>query len=518
MLSGVLPIDKGKVSVVGHFPTSPVMARDLGIATVFQEVMIADEASVVDNLFIGSDDFWYKNLTLREKAKKAEELMEDLVGEYVDPNTLAINLSLPIKAWITIGRAFLRENTKVLILDESSAALDFDSTERLFKKMREFRDSGMAVFIVTHRIAELIRISDKATVMRDGVDVGVLDKKDLNEKNLLSLMTGKVVSGEKSKDVAVQTKSEKVVIRAKDLVVWPESAPVNLEIRRGEILGVTGLDGNGHDDFVKILAGVQESHGGTTEVLNINDKFVKYNTLMEAKELGISFVSGDRKKEGILPNLSIYENMVIPLYRTTSRAGFLGFINWLELNGVYEWELDRLNIKTGFKSDLVTSLSGGNQQKVMIARSFGQHPKILILNDPARGIDVNTKTDLYHHLRKYVEEGNSVVFLSSELEEFIGLCPKVIVFRHGSVFDIFENEKVNADTLLQGMFGQTQGIGSTSMSKSNNTSISEKLNDTNTNLRNANASDKKIIKIVDFDKEKKLKEENMQKKIKVKSF
>ena len=518
VLSGVLPIDKGKVSVVGHFPTSPVMARDLGIATVFQEVMIADEASVVDNLFIGSDDFWYKSLTHREKVKKAEELMEDLVGEYIDPNTLAINLSLPIKAWITIGRAFLRENTKVLILDESSAALDFDSTERLFKKMREFRDSGMAVFIVTHRIAELIRISDKATVMRDGVDVGVLEKKDLNEKNLLSLMTGKAESGEKSKDVAVQTKSDKVVIRTKDLVVWPEGEPVNLEIRRGEIIGVTGLDGNGHDDFVKILAGVQESHGGTTEVLNINDKFVKFNTLMEAKELGISFVSGDRKKEGILPNLSIYENMVIPLYRTTSRAGFLGFINWLELNGVYEWELDRLNIKTGLKSDLITSLSGGNQQKVMIARSFGQHPKILILNDPARGIDVNTKTDLYHHLRKYVEEGNSVVFLSSELEEFIGLCPKVIVFRHGSVFDIFENEKVNADTLLQGMFGQTQGIGSTNISKSNNTSISEKVNHTNTSLRNEDASDKKIIKIIDFDKEKKFKAKGIDKKIKIKSF
>ena len=217
VLSGVLPIDKGKVSVVGHFPTSPVMARDLGIATVFQEVMIADEASVVDNLFIGSDDFWYKSLTHREKVKKAEELMEDLVVDDIDPNTLALDLSLPIKAWITIGRAFLRENTKVLILDESSAALDFDSTERLFKKMRELRDSGMAVFIVTHRIAELIRISDKATVMRDGVDVGVLDKKDLNEKNLLSLMTGKVQSGEKSKTVAVQTKSDKVVLNVKDL-------------------------------------------------------------------------------------------------------------------------------------------------------------------------------------------------------------------------------------------------------------------------------------------------------------
>jgi len=518
VMSGVLPIDKGKVSVMGSFPTSPVMARNLGIATVFQEVMIAEEASVVDNLFIGSDDFWYKNFTQREKVLKAQELMEDLAGEYIDPYTQVLDLSLPIKAWITIGRAFLRENTKVLILDESSAALDFDSTERLFKKMRELRDNGVAVFIVTHRIAELIRISDKATVMRDGKDVGVLEKKDLNEKNLLSLMTGRAESGEKSTSVAVKTKTDKVVMRAENLVVWPESTPVNFEVRRGEMVGVTGLDGNGQDDFVKILAGVQESNGGATEVVNINDKFVKYNSLMDAKNNGIAFVSGDRKKEGILPNLSIYENLVVPLYRTTSKAGWLGFINWLELNGIYEYEVERLSIKTGPKDNLIGSLSGGNQQKVMIARSLATHPKILVLNDPARGIDVSTKRDLYTHLRKFVEEGNTVIFLSSELEEFIGLCPKVVVFRHGTIFDIFENEKVNADTLLEGMFGQTAGIGSTGISRSNNTSISGKVNDTNTNLRSGEAQDKKIIKIIDFDKEKKSKENNSNKKIKIKTF
>ena len=518
VMSGVLPIDKGKVSVMGRFPTSPVMARDLGIATVFQEVMIAEEASVVDNLFVGSDDFWHKNLTQREKVLKAQELMEDLVGEYVDPYAPVFNLSLPIKAWITIGRVFLRENTKVLILDESSASLDFDSTERLFKKMREFRDSGMAVFIVTHRIAELIRISDKATVMLDGKDVAVLEKKDLNEKNLLSLMTGKAESEEKSKAVAVQTKSDKVVIRAKDVVVWPESAPVNLEIRRGEILGVTGLDGNGHDDFVKILAGVQESHGGTTEILDINDKFVKYSSLIDAKNNGISFASGDRKKEGILANLSIYENLVIPLYRTTSKAGWLGFINWLELNSVFDWEVERLNIKTGQKDNLITSLSGGNQQKVMIARSFAQLPKVLILNDPARGIDVSTKRDLYIHLRKFAEEGNTVIFLSSELEEFIGLCPKVIVFRNGTIFDIFENEKVNSDTLLHGMFGQTAGVGSTSISKSNNMNVSKKTDDTDTYVRNLDTSNKKIINVVYFEKEKKSEDKNLDKKIKIKTF
>jgi len=338
----------------------------------------------------------------------------------------------------------------------------------LFKKMRELRDNGVAVFIVTHRIAELVRISDKATVMRDGKDVGVLEKKDLNEKNLIGLMTGRTESGEKSKTVALQAKTEKVVMRAENLVVWPDSKPVNFEVKKGEIIGVTGLDGNGQDDFVKILAGVQTSHGGTTEILDSNENFLKYNSLDDAKNNGISFVSGDRKKEGILPNLSIYENLVIPLYKKTSKAGFLGFVNWMELNGIFDWEVERLSIKTGPRDNLIGSLSGGNQQKVMIARSFAQHPKVLILNDPARGIDVSTKRDLYVHLRKYVEEGNTVVFLSSELEEFIGLCPKVMVFRNGTVFDIFENEKVNADTLLEGMFGQTAGISETVISSKSN--------------------------------------------------
>jgi len=512
VLSGVLPIDKGKVSVMGQTPTSPVMSRNMGIATVFQEVMIAEEASVVDNLFVGSDDFWYKNLTQREKVIKAQEIMEDLVGEYVDPYTQAFNLSLPIKAWITIARAFLRENTKLLILDESSAALDFDSTERLFKKMRELKENGVAVFIVTHRIAELVRISDKATVMRDGKDVGVLEKKDLNEKNLIGLMTGRAESGEKSKSVAVQTKTDNVVMRAENLVVWPESKPVNFEVKRGEIVGVTGLDGNGQDDFVKILAGVQESHGGITQISDGNGKFIKYNTLDDAKKNGISFVSGDRKKEGILPNLSIYENLVVPLYKKTSRAGFLGFVDWLELNGIFDWEVDRLSIKTGPRDNLITSLSGGNQQKVMIARSFAQHPKVLILNDPARGIDVSTKRDLYVHLRNFVEEGNTVIFLSSELEEFIGLCPKVIVFRNGTVFDIFENEKINADTLLEGMFGQTAGIGETKISSLKNTDVNKKQVKFS---ENKNVAENKIIKVIDFEKDN---NNDNSKKIKIKTF
>ena len=161
VISGVLPLDKGKFSILGQSPASPIEAQKVGIATVFQEVMIAEEATVYENLFIGYDGFFGKKITNREKVEKAANIMMELAGEFIDPYTIASQLSLGLKAWITIGRAFLR-NPKVLILDESSAALDFDSTERLFSKMRELKSKGAAIFIVTHRIAELVRISDRA--------------------------------------------------------------------------------------------------------------------------------------------------------------------------------------------------------------------------------------------------------------------------------------------------------------------------------------------------------------------
>ena len=183
VLAGVLPIDSGKVSVNGEHPSTPKESRDLGLAMVFQEVLVSDESSVVDNLFIGTDGFFTKTMSDNEKQNKARALMSELADEEIDPLAPAGNLPLSTKAWITITRALLSE-PKVLILDESSAALDFDSTERLFKKMRELRDKGTAIIIVSHRIAELVRISDRCTVMRDGKDVGVLEKQDINEEQV----------------------------------------------------------------------------------------------------------------------------------------------------------------------------------------------------------------------------------------------------------------------------------------------------------------------------------------------
>ena len=456
VLAGVLPIDSGKVSIKGAHPSTPKESRNLGVAMVFQEVLVADEASVVDNLFIGVDGFITKNLSDKEKQDKARELLSELADEEIDPLMPAGNLPLSIKAWITIARGLLRE-PDVLILDESTAALDFDSTERLFEKMRELRDKGSAVIIVSHRIAELVRISDRCTVMRDGIDVGVLEKDEVTEKNLLRLMTGKDQKTEKTKDEAHQTKYSQVSLKTKNMQVWPDSEKSDFELLKGEIVGVTGLDGHGQDDFIRILAGVANAYEGFTEVgINHGHKYFSIKSLEDAIKHDIEFVSGDRKREGILPNLSIIENLGISMYHKFSKIPGVRFIDWAAINDVVDWEVERLAIKTGPRENLITSLSGGNQQKVMLGRAFATQPKILILLDPARGIDLNTKLDLYKQLREFADDGNSVVYMSSELEEFIGFCSRVVVFREGSIFETFIDEQINADGILESMFGHRQ--------------------------------------------------------------
>lgn len=455
VISGVIPIDAGQVSVLGRSPAAPHEARAAGIATVFQEVLVADDCSVVENLYLGADSLWSRALSTTEKYETAKSLMKELTGLPIDPDTLVGMLPLNIKQWITIGRALLCK-PRVLILDESSAALDLDSTERLFAKMRAMRDAGAAVIIVTHRIAELIRVCDRATVLRDGQDVGVLEKGEITEKNLLRLMTGK----SDSPTEAVQQKATEqlggVVLRARQMKVWPQAVPVNCQLRQGEILGVAGLDGQGQSEFVRMLAGVDPTFQSAPQVQNEQGEFVDITDLKSAVNRGVSYVSGDRKREGIFANLSIFENLLMPLYRRKTRGGKLALIDWSSLDGIFDWEVERLAIRMGERGNKITSLSGGNQQKVLIGRAFALNPSILILNDPARGIDVGAKAELYRHLRDFASIGKSVIYLSSEIEEFVGFCSRVLVFRNGSVFDQFTGADIHPKPILEAMFGQTR--------------------------------------------------------------
>lgn len=454
VISGVLIPDSGQVSILGRSATSPAEARALGIANVFQEVLVAEECSVLDNLYLGADNLFSSPLSRDEKLSRAAALMRELLGFDIDLDAAVGSLPLSIKQWITIGRALLT-NPKVLILDESSAALDFDSTERLFRKMRQLTAAGASILIVTHRTAELVRIADRATVLRDGVDVGCLAKEDITEDRILGMIAGP----ERQKAQADHPVSERLVhapvLRIEDAKIWPGAAPVNLAVYPGEILGITGLDGQGQADFVRCIAGVQPLVAGRITMFR-EGRAEAVDSLLAARDNKISYVSGDRKKEGIFANLSIFENLLMPVYREYRAGGVLNLINKVKLTPLFEWESSKLAVKMGSRDNLITSLSGGNQQKVLIARAFAEKPVVLVLNDPARGIDIGAKLDLYRNLRDFAARGNAVIFLSSEIEEFLNLCTRVHVFRNGAIAFSFE-PPYDAHVLLNAMFGRRLG-------------------------------------------------------------
>ena len=454
VISGVLPVDAGQVNVLGHTPGSPHEARAIGVATVFQEVLIADECSILDNLYIGADRLFSKSLPTGAKVAAAKSLMMELTGLDLPLDQPAGGLPLSLKQWITIGRALLCD-PKVLILDESSAALDLDSTERLFAKMRDLRERGSAVLIVTHRIAEMMRISDRVTVLRDGRDVGVLEKGDITEKNLLRLMAGRSEAPAQPLAAPREVREDGVVLKTDALKLWPGGRAIDFRLHRGEILGIAGLEGQGQNEFVRVLAGIQKGHGAAPMVATAKGSYAAVDSLAEARRHGVSYVSGDRKREGIFANLNIFENMLLPLYRAKSRGGKLAIVDWRALSGSFEWEREKLSVRMGDRGDMITSLSGGNQQKVLIGRAFALSPNILVLNDPARGVDVGAKADLYGHLQDFAAGGRSVVYLSSEIEELVGFCARVLVFRNGGVFEELGGAAVTADRILAAMFGQT---------------------------------------------------------------
>jgi len=454
VISGVLTPDRGQVSIFGKSASTPAESKELGIANVYQEVLVADECSVLDNLFMGADGLFETAEPREVREARASRILNELLGFELSPDTIVGDLPLSVKQCITIARGVLT-NPRVLILDESSAALDFGATERLFSKIRELKAQACAIFVVTHRIAELVRIADRATVLRDGVSVGTLQRDEITEENILRLIAGPERERAQTDSVPVQRSSERPVLRMNEVSVWPDTRPFDFKLYPGEIVGVTGLDGQGQAEFVSAIAGVGTLINGSISLVrdNVAEPVV---TLNDARTNGIAYVSGDRKKEGLFPNLSIFENMCISIYPEYSGKGVAQVIDWGKLKSVFTHETGNLATRMGDSGNLITSLSGGNQQKILIARAFAERPNVLVLNDPARGIDVGTKLDLYRNLRHYVSRGHAVVFLSSEIEEFIDLCSRVLVFRGGVISSTFE-PPYRSHVILNATFGRKPG-------------------------------------------------------------
>jgi len=454
ILSGVLNPDHGQISILGKIPKNPLEAKKIGLSTIFQEILIANELSITENIFMGHEDIFGKNISKNFKIKKSYEVLKRLSDIDFDVEADAGSLPLNEKQWVVIARAVLSD-PKILIFDESSAALDLEATKKLHYEMKRLCKLGTTIIIISHRIKELVNIADHVTILRDGKTVTNLNDKEITEENLIHHLTrGKIKVPKNNINFQKKNKpiKEKISIECKNLTLKNNSKGFDTRIMQGQILGVTGLDGQGQANFIKILSGINQAFIGDVITFDEEGEKRKINNLNDSYLNKVVYISGDRSKEGIFPNLSILENFGFSMYR--NNLILKNIINFRSVSEIFDKYATKLSLKFAKNKDLITSLSGGNQQKVLIARALSNNPKILILNDPARGVDISTKNEIHNQLKIFAENGGTVIYLSTEIEEFFDFVNEVYVFYSFNLHTKLTGSDINEDKIMSSIFGQ----------------------------------------------------------------
>lgn len=451
ILSGVHRPDSGGIELEGApLPPlhSPRRAQDVGIATVFQEILAVPQQPVLTNIWLGSDGLVRRRVPLDQRREKGNAVLAELID---DPPLQAPmgSLSLSDRQAVCVARALVRE-PRVLILDEATSALDVATRDRLFTVIRRLRAAGTSVLFISHRMDEVEDIADRVTVVRSGEDVATLRRGETDTRRLVELMTGMKDAEHEMQPVAdAHTRVRDEVIRVSGVRLHRQAAPINVKIHAGELVGVAGLEGNGQDRFLRVLAGSPPAEG---EVLCLTGgQATTFRSPADAHASGVAYVPQDRRGEGIFETRSILENFQMATLEQDRRRGLLR-------RTVAERRFNRyaelMRIQTGHRSNLITSLSGGTQQKVMIARWLATDPKVLLLNDPTRGVDVGVKGDIYTVLTDAASRGVAVVMLSTEVIELIELMDRVLVFREGELHRELQRGKFSRAQLVASYFGR----------------------------------------------------------------
>jgi ABC-type sugar transport system ATPase subunit len=456
ILSGVHAPDAGAIELRGAeipAPKSPSTAQELGIVTVFQEVLVAEARSVLDNVWLGVDGLLRNRVPVREKRARASATLEELLGRSLSLDTPVEELSLSDRQACGIVRALMRRSG-ILILDEATSALDVATRDRLFRIVTRMSAEGAGIVFITHRMDEISEIGDRITVMRSGETVATLERGHWTPRELVHLMTGSDQLTEHAREeVAPPARRQgAAVVSVNGLRLRADRSPIDVEVRAGELVGVAGLEGHGQDEFLDALRGAGTAVTG--EIVRHNDGDVVIRSTKQAAEHGIAFVPRERR-QALFAWMSIRENFGMPTLARDSRLGWLrpGLTRRRLAKYVTE-----LGIVLGRPDDAITTLSGGNQQKVVIARWLAANPSVLLLNDPTRGIDVGAKRDLYGLLTHLADEGVAVVMLSSELDEHVELMDRVLVFREHELFREIQRTGLSRQALLSGFFGEDDDV------------------------------------------------------------
>jgi len=452
VLTGVHPKDSGQIILTGTDKEavikSPNDAQNLGISTVYQEITLCPNLTVAENMFIGRGK--YKLVSWKSMKRKAKEILDNLKIPARPAQQLS-SCSLAVQQMVAIARA-VDMDCKVLILDEPTSSLDESEVEKLFSLMSDLKSRNVGIIFITHFLDQVYRICDRITVLRNGELVGAYDVGNLPLVDLISKMIGKELDDLSGLHKSEMSADESIlpVYETAGLSSAAGVKPFDFKIRKGEVNGFTGLLGSGRSESVRAIFGADRITGGK---MKMNGKPVKIHKPLDAMKCGIGYLSEDRKGDGIIDDLSVRQNIILALQ---VMKGFFKPFSKAEAEAFADEYIKMLDIKTASKDTPIKSLSGGNQQKVILARWLLTHPEYLILDEPTRGIDVGTKVEIQKLVIKLAEEGMSITFISSEIEEMVRTCSRLFVMRDRNIVGELKDNEVTQDNIMNTIAGEVK--------------------------------------------------------------
>ncbi len=451
-LTGVNKFEAGEIyldGIEGKIVNKDTMdAQSKGISTVYQEVNLCPNLSVAENLYIGREPLTQLGTINRKKmVKDAEALMKEL-DLPIDVERNLEDYSLALQQMVAIARA-VDMDSKVLILDEPTSSLDDQEVEKLFVMMRRLKAEGVGIIFVTHFLEQVYEVCDAITVLRNGTLVGEFQIEDLPRVKLVAAMLGKDFDDLASikSDNAEDRKNAEVFLECKGVSHAGTIKPYDLTIHKGEVIGFTGLLGSGRSEMARSIYGSDKASTGT---IKVNGKEAKIHAPIDAMKLGMGMLPDDRKAEGIIADLSVRENIILAMQ---AKAGVLKKIPYAKQCEIADKYIEMLQIKCASRETLIKQLSGGNQQKVILARWLATNCDFLILDEPTRGIDIGTKTEIQKLVLKLADEGKSLIFISSEIEEMLRTCHRMVVLRDGAKVGEIEGENMTQHGVMSAIAG-----------------------------------------------------------------
>jgi ribose transport system ATP-binding protein len=451
ILAGVQSADEGEVLLDGK----PVQfaavgdAIDAGIALIHQELNLADNLDVGSNIFLGREPRRGGFIDKKRIHAQSRDLMQR-VGLRCSPAHIVGELSIGQQQMVEIAKA-LSVDARILIMDEPTSSLSQHETEHLFSVVRDLRSRGISVIYISHRLGEVTELADRVVVLRDGRNAGELAREEINHDNMVKLMIGRDLSQFYQR---VENEVGDMVLQVEDLhtAKHPKQS-LSFEVRAGEIVGIAGLVGAGRTELMEALFGIEPPRSGT---IRVNGKPVKIHSPIDAIRAGLALVPEDRKGQGLVLEMAIRENVGLPNLKRTQRGGFLNFQDEREIS---QGTMKSLNVKAAHDGQAVQLLSGGNQQKVVLGKWLAMKPRLFLLDEPTRGVDIGAKQEIYQLMETLAAQGAAILFVSSELTEIIGISDRVLVMHEGRLTGELQRDELSEEAVMQLATGGAVAVG-----------------------------------------------------------